>query len=199
VAEEWDRDQQDGEQGDEETLAQDAGAGGRSRPEAAEQQDDAGGEDDGGQVGDVQQEGVPGLFVEPELPTPGSAAMAERRGWMYPAAAPAVIATPRSSRPGNVRPRISCGSARTSMTLPPAMRLIAHPTTIARIVPAAMIKSARARRRLSAVTTAAEAPMIGVINGATSMAPITTAPESARSPNAAIDELNAIRERNRKK
>ena len=46
---------------------------------------------------------------------------------------------------------------------------------------------ARQRREFRAVTVAAAAAVIGVINGATSMAPITTAAESASNPNAAME------------
>src|SRR6056297_1565970 len=126
------------------------------------------------------------------MPTPGRAEIVDRRGWMNPAAAPAVMAMPRSSRPGNVRDRISSGRARTSMTRPAARSDTNQPTAMASTVPPAMITMANRSRRFWARTVAAAAPMIGVMSGATSIAPITTAPELASRPNAAIDDDSAI-------
>ena len=51
--------------------------------------------------------------------------------------------------------------------------------------------------RLSALTMADAVARIGVMSGATSMAPITTAAESASSPNAAMDEESMISAANR--
>jgi hypothetical protein len=55
----------------------------------------------------------------------------------------------------------------------------------------------RRRRRLRAITVAAAAAVIGVISGATNIAPMTTAAELARRPNAAIPDDRMIRTRNR--
>ena len=120
------------------------------------------------------------------MPTPGSADVADRRGAMYPAAAPAVIAMPRSSRPGNVREITSLGRSSGPVTDVPTSIETSHPTPMASAVPNAITTTDVTSRRFRAVTNAAAAAVIGVISGATSIAPITTAPESANKPNAAI-------------
>ncbi len=127
------------------------------------------------------------------MPTPGSAPMVDLRGRMYPAAAPAVTAIPRSSSPGNVRARTSPGSSRTSVTVPPAISDTSQPTATARTMPHAITAKARHNRGLRAVTMAPATAVIGVIIGATNIAPMTTAAESASRPNAAIDADSMIR------
>ena len=77
--------------------------------------------------------------------------------------------------------------------LPPAISEMSHPTAIARTVPHATIANARHSRPFRAVTVAPAAAVIGVISGATNIAPITTAAESASSPNAAMLADSTIR------
>ncbi len=68
---------------------------------------------------------------------------------------------------------------------------------IAATVPNAITTRLRTNRTLRAITVAAAAATIGVINGATSIAPITTAGESASNPNEAIPADNTINAANR--
>ena len=74
----------------------------------------------------------------------------------------------------------------------PATAEVAQPTPTASTTPSAMTPSAITSSRLSACTVAAAVDRIGVMRGATSMAPITTAEESASRPNAAIEADRTI-------
>ncbi len=90
-------------------------------------------------------------------------------------------------------------SAGNEAALPGMMNEIAAASTTARTDPAAT-RSARFTIRLGQpITTAAAPPRTGSINGATSMAPMTTAVESPRMPNTAIAVESIIRETKRVK
>lgn len=60
-------------------------------------------------------------------------------------------------------------------------------------MPASTDSPAHASRRGHPIASASDAPSNGVINGAISMAPITIAVESLKTPNVAIAEADAIR------
>lgn len=105
---------------------------------------------------------------------------------------------PRSSSPGNVRATTSLGSSLTLATSDPASSATTYPTATAATVPSTITPTAFARRTLRAVTVAAAAAVIGVIRGATSIAPITTAAEFASRPKAAIPAERTISIVNRK-
>ena len=65
-------------------------------------------------------------------------------------------------------------------------------------MPNTITSIARTKRALRAITIAAAAATIGAINGATSIAPITTAGESASNPNDAIPADSTINAVNRR-
>ncbi|MDZ7675685.1 MAG: hypothetical protein U5K30_11535 [Acidimicrobiales bacterium] len=98
----------------------------------------------------------------------------------------------RSISPGSVRDSTSFGRSEALTMVLPLTSATRKPTRMASSVPAVRTAAARASRWLSVTHIAAAVARIGVISGATSIAPMTTAEESASNPNPAIDDESAI-------
>ncbi len=113
--------------------------------------------------------------------TPGS--VAETSSWAiaYAPAAPAAIATTRSRISGLVRPKISLPRSRLGSSRESTIENSRDQSD-----PIATTNAACTARRPRPSPTAAEKLMIGVISGAMSIAPITTATEFAARPITAI-------------
>jgi len=130
------------------------------------------------------------------MPTPGRADPASLRTVTYAPAAPAKMAMPRSAKFGAVLAMTSAGIGVSEPTRGMS-RAQNHPMKIPIAAPEATIVKDVRRRVVHACTRAAAYAMIGVMRGATSIAPMTTAVLSFISPSAAIDDENTISAVNR--
>jgi len=131
---------------------------------------------------------------ETAIATPGSVSEISLRDSAKAPARPVASAAIRSRRCGDVR-IMTCwiasgfvnraiGSVRT------------NPTAIAIAIPARLTSSELKIALRSPMLTLYASPMIGSINGATIIAPITTATESPRSPNVAMAAASTSRQTN---
>ena len=107
------------------------------------------------------------------------------------------MATPRSSSDGCVRPRISLGSEYTVVKFCKPMNVTTIDVPIAMRTPAAITAALDSRIFISASESAAAVARIGVMRGATSIAPMITATLFAASPKAARRVDSTIRTKNR--
>ncbi len=113
--------------------------------------------------------------------TPGNELDTSVRTVAYAPAAPAARATRRSAKPGLVRAN--------SSTVKPLLgthRASSHARTIAPIVAPMTVAADRRPSLNQPIAKQADKPSTGVISGATSMAPMTTAAELAIRPITAI-------------
>src|SRR3712207_3835370 len=131
------------------------------------------------------------------MATPGSVSEMSRRTRATEPTAPVASAESRSTSLGCTRPA-TCEfvAAVTSLT---TSRPTSHPTAMAARPPHARRRSEWTRFDRSASTTESMVPRIGVIRGATIIAPMTVAVESAAMPAAAMIEASTMRIQNRLK
>ena len=130
------------------------------------------------------------------IAAPGNESETSDRDIANAPAAPAARAIRRSINVGLTRDVIWALSSIGSDSLA-SSPVTSQAVTTATPTPPATVSRAPSIRPGDAETKAAAAPMIGVINGEMSIAPITTAVESSMMPRAAIEVDNIINSPNR--
>ena len=126
---------------------------------------------------------------ETAMATPGRASVPVRRTVTQAPATPAAIATPRSSRPGWVRASIDgLGSSGFGMTSETAKPMAMTQTALS--VTCTIVRPCHSMRPVASEPPTA---MIAPPSGATTIAPMIAATESAYSPNVAMNAAQVSR------